>query len=493
MDNLPIELIIYIIKNYLNVNDLMNLRLVSKKFKLLSEDKSIRINELIINNKVNEFKSSWFLIDKLINYKDAIKYSLFLSLKSIYNLENNLRSLHFNCINSSDLNFYQLNKLVNLNQLELIIRCKLEKDDNHELKLNELRILKISYYNEDYGINAIDKSIIQLNTTNLIYLKCYELISISIVNLNQIKYLETDFYNHNQMIHLKNSLEFYQCNRFPNLNQDFLYLYPNLKKLSCNLDFSYFGDQEYSELIDTIKFIVNKKTQLKRNDLRIYFQGVEILSQDKIDDFDNGNPTRLSFQLANYNYLDDKLTSVYDCYYNELMRSITTLPNNFFQKYFKIKYVYCNEKIEGHGNHFFWFLSNLKQLKFLSLNNTSLNQSIYDKLPDACQLTYLLINENNLILNYDFILNFRILEHFETNQQFLQSTDLAIKSFEKLKYLNYFQFANHNGAVIIQKIFNDRYTLNCDVIELNCDTFHFEMEFKLDELIEHLPNLIYPN
>lgn len=496
MDDLPIELVIFIFKNYLNLTDLLTTRLVCKKWKMLSEDRSIKIKDLIINDVVDGFKTRWFYDDKLINYEYAIRYSTFVSLKSIYKFDINLKRLHFYCTDPSYLDFNQLNSLTQLEQLDLQITCDLDdRDKVRELSLQNLRILKLSYFNKNYSINDIGKCKIQLKTPNLAFLKCYELLWISIDGLNAIKYLEVDFHNEDKMMGLRDCLETYQCNAFPNLSEDFLSLFSNLKMLSCFIGPSWVASEVYfeDEIIDNIKLFVNQKNEAKSNVPKIFFQGVEIFEEQ---DLDYECQDAFSFQIINYNRLQDKLSPIDSCNYNELMNLTSSMPNDFFSKFLNIETVYTRSKIEG-SNHFYWFLGKLDLLKSLVLNNTLLNQSFYDKLPDICQLTHLRVNENTLNLNYDFILKFKTLKSFETNQKFFNCSDLAIEAFNKLEYLEFFKFANQNGPISIGNLFYGLFGLNYYSSRLDDELDNLDGEFDevydeltIGQMVSKLPDIV---
>lgn len=453
-DTLPIELKIYIFKNYFNLKDLMIMRCVSKQWKELSEDKSVKITELVIAESVEYVMGSWFYDDKVINFKDAIKYSLFRSMNSTFNFEQNLRRLNICFGAESNLNLFLINKMISLEQLDLNIQCKLNAF--HELRLDNLKILYLKYSATKADIDGepiVYK--ISLYTPHLIVLKAIELSSIKLCHLSALRHLEIEYYHYDLDVDLKcDNLEIFHLLIDKSSLGNLLTRFPNLKKLVCNLDsLDRFDEMDEFVIVEDLKDVLKEKARLNKNDLKIYFEGVEIENESKISEYFNCNHDHFSFVIKYYDKSDDKIPFIYSVMYERLMTLVDNrLPKNFFNKFLKIEHVHLSGKLED-SDHFIFFLSNLSLLRILGFYNTSLDQDLFDKVANTCKsIGNLMIMGNSIPLNFDFILKFKNLRYLDTDQNFLHSSgDLAIDSFENLRYLACIRFACNEGFVGIKK------------------------------------------
>ena len=88
------------------------------------------------------------------------------------------------------------------------------------------------------------------------------------------------------------------------------------------------------------------------------------------------------------------------------------------------------------------------------MTNSLFDQAFFDNLP-LCICPNLICIEINddarLSISYNFILNFKLLQHFKTNQQFESAFDLVIKSFARLEDFYLFNFRLDNHLIVIRK------------------------------------------
>lgn len=395
---------------------------VCKRFMLFCDD--VKITELIISDKTENVKGYWFHTKKQFNYKDAIDVKSFTAYRSTFRLEKFLKSLHFK---GSYSDYVQLN----LNSLTQLQQLKIDMEDeggreayNHHMHLQNLEILELGYS---------DGHQFYLTAPNLKMLKCYDFEPIQLSDWSTINHLETVF-QHERVQLLKN-LQYFQVEyNFPKNEDDrnILSSFPKLTTLACNVFMDDFED-EHTFTLDTLRHFVNQKRTLKRADLKIYFNSVELNDIGKIDDILT-TQSDLAFQLNHYDSLSDNIVFDGPINYHELMSWMDgKLPDNFFKKYFNITVVEVSDEVASQG-HLVAFLKNLTFLNTLYLEHTSFDQSFYDGLYEIGQLTILHIDKSSMPINYDFLFKLKVLESFSTDYDSPDFFDLALELHKRLKY-----------------------------------------------------------
>ena len=124
--------------------------------------------------------------------------------------------------------------------------------------------------------------------------------------------------------------------------------------------------------------------------------------------------------------------------------------DEFFVKFPAIESVHSTGPVDRDA--FGRFLKNLSALRKLELDNTLLNQSFFDRLLPIIysQLIDLTILSSNLI-NFDFILQFKQLIWFNTDQR-IGSLELPDKASRRLNDIEWFGFNVIDGYAVILRL-----------------------------------------
>lgn len=311
----PLYLLLLVFYNRNSHHLIVSYHQVCKRFMFICDD--IKIPDLVVSNKIENIQDYWFFTKKQFNHLDAVDITTFTVSRS-FRLENFLRRLHFKG-NYSDYVQLNLNNLTQLEQLKIDIAgygCTDEDDIEINIQLPHLEVLEIEQY-----CSGLYEFLFHLTTPNLKMLKCDDFEQICLAHLDTINHLETILY-HENVQSLKN-IQYFKVESNFLQNQyvrEILSVFPKLTTLVCNL-FDYESDEEYDSMMETLRHIVRQKRTLKRSDLKIYFQSVEINDIEKIDEFESSE-SNLAFQINNYNSLCDNIAFDDPVDYNELMRLV---------------------------------------------------------------------------------------------------------------------------------------------------------------------------
>lgn len=467
LDSLPTELLRILFEN-LNLNDLRTLRNVSRRFRSVCE--IVRVKEVIINDVRDDFRSIWFHTNDTIDYREAIRFSTFLfnfhtAHPDLFALRRNLRRLHFGFWNDTlNFNFGFLDSFAELEQLD--IQCPLKGGYPHRIRAPNLKTLSVDYFEESecpaFFVECPKLERLKIDAP-------MELVHVE--HKENVRYLEVPFYKNN--LEQFRWIECLQINYTANgigTNRNLLAVFERLKQLRLHLYYSLSPD-EHQELGNAISSIFRQKSTLG-SDLRVYLAGVEFEHAAKFDEFRNAlerltfrgdqEYAKMNFQIQNFNQLScDDLSFFTELNYTCLLHmSGGRPPENYFSKFFNIRYIKVTGKI-ARPDRFLEFLREPRYLKALDLKNAGLSQRQLDQLPDFCQISYLYFEEElpNLPANYDFILRFRLLIRFVTNQNNDGLIDLALRAFSELKYMRLFRFKREQDEFSIACQGENRYSL----------------------------------
>ena len=505
IDDLPDEMFCEIFK-YLNPTALLNCRQTNRRWKSISD--ITRVRQVIISNQIDEFRELWFHnVQRPINYMDAISFHTFRSSARLFNLKQNLLKLHIGYAfgashfsRSLDFDYSILNDFVNLQELDLLLQRSQKVDQM--LDLPNLKRFRLQFLQISASLHRV-----HLIAPKLVLLNC-NLSMIIIQYPTSIKQCWTDGIRHsgfNYYFQL-NAMENLECLRFSDPFVDYANLegvlsdFPKLKELHLNLS----SGMTYSNrevMKDDLLNILREKLVLERDEFKLWLLGVELTNEEMIELFflnklGEGkldylsSEVDLAFQTEHYVHLNGDLSAYQKANYNRLIDLVGgQIPADYLSKFAYIRYVQVNDQVTN-PQHLTWFLGRLNYLKSLNLTNTSLSQPFYDDLPAVCNLSDVFISESNpeLSIDFNFILKFKLLEHFHTNRSYEQLFDLAISSFNNLKHLKLFEFNNDQDQVYISRNYESRkfyfnYKLNaCEFKRLNLVNFR-KTKLDLDELI----------
>lgn len=392
-------------------------------------------------------KDNWFHTNKTFNHKDAIELSTFTAYRSTFRFDNFLKRLHFTG-DYSDYDQLNLNALTQLEQLKIDLKVP----DSYASKtvfinLPNLKVLEVgSQYDED------DPSQFYLRTPKLEILKCYQLDPIHLSDPNNINHLDLILFT--DIVHSLKNVQYLKADWGFLPNPNILSFFPKLTTLYCNQD--YFDEEDQVESMNTLRHLVKQKLNRKRPELKIYFQSVELLDTNKIDEYDS-QESILSFQINNYNLLCENVSYLFEVDYNELMRLVDgKLPDKaIFKKYFNIPTVKVSGDVKNQ-EHLVQFLTSLDYLKELFLENTFLDQTFYNRLHNFGQLTELtMTNISVSFINYNFLLKLKLLQKFTTNRDF-DFFDLTFQLYNVLKYLKRISFYFDREFIAIDAQYENR-------------------------------------
>lgn len=464
METLPDELT-FMLFDRLDTSDLIrNCMLVCKKWRNLLIYK-YKLKELIIlGDRIWQNAHSWYFTCKPIsikktiycwelnNFKNSSYHNLFFDSPSFIRCFNGLKYLK-TYLNEYGFNLEQFNKLPQLNHLEVDNQIYF-KIKNVKLTLLNLKILKIIIHK---GKLIVDSDKLEILCVN-------DLRTLELVKPETVKYLELRFYDNTNLAELTN-LKVYK-NRFINHFDKNV-----LNKASSSLKemhlYSNLWVYNFNSNKNIISSIMKQKEDLQR-DVDVYFQGVK-LGIKKFDDYDDdfNYQSDLYILHKNQDHLEDNLSWIYSIDYNELSdlfdQNLSDAFLTFFRKLNNVQSVF----LMGNFNmdQFNLFLTYCPSLFQLSLQDPStINQRFYDELFDKCpNLMIFEIKKENEVneavrLDYNFILDFKLMEKFNTPHEI--EMDLAVKILKNLKIIKDLKFENHRNLVSIKRIDdNDRFQM----------------------------------
>lgn len=417
MEALPQELM-FLIFDYLSLNDLLEKKLVNKRWEFMIEN--LKIKELIIKELETEIKFSkrsncWHFSYKPISlnrtvFIDFEERSLenFVKSKLFLNTFSHLKNLKLSLLEftSPDLSF--LNDLTLLEHLEINNPIYLKKRET--LKLPNLRIFQVS---------RVDNCRIEILSTNLEVLFCYE-IDKMIINAVTVKYLELEF-ERNNCLNFKRfpNLEIFKINNIQFLNLDHFDQFPE-KLREFHVDFTDRNTAFSDHLERKIRmlYLVRVMGQPNKN-VKMFYKGIH-LNDSLINNYQlNRERFRLSFE--NYDRLDKQLPWYIGMEYGAWQfTSRKTLPDDFFCKFMNLQIITVNGITNKKSEEFLDFLKNCPSLNKLEIWFSSLDQKFYDRLVDQCNLIqeFKLVEYDKCIieLDYRFIFKLKLLKNFDTDQ-----------------------------------------------------------------------------
>lgn len=297
LNTLPIELYPIIFKQ-INVLEIMQLRLVCKRFKYVI-DEILKIKDLVIIKFGSYIDNKrWFYLNQrqenLLFSKDLFIDSIYFNkiLKKLTNL-NYLNTLKLFEINGDFLYdaeklfpilFKNLKKFNNLELLSIYSICRSNKNQIR-FKLNHpnLKIISIDHLEDNIKL--------KIDCLNLKIVNFYGFFnSLEIMKKDTIKHLEFQpYYNfYDQKINLVQfkNLEFCKLMTCFNINEvKLLNHLTNLKSISYDLKFIFKNTQPFYE---TAKFklinLLKEKRELNRNDFKILINNEELKLERQFDD-----------------------------------------------------------------------------------------------------------------------------------------------------------------------------------------------------------------
>lgn len=453
-ENLPVE-IHYNVFAYLNISEILDLRLISKRF--LNLIKSYNIKELsFLKDYYYDHKENWFSTAKLIRLSVQVPYSRFHLLRR--NPPTNLYNLKYLNIVDTTISLNDINKF---KKLQILMIDEAVITHGNRLTLPDLKAL---------SFGSVYVSSLKLHAANLTSLS----ISHTVLNKTEfkhplsIKYLKLKKYQ-TKALQLIN-LECLELEDSRDLITNDLLKFKSLKKIRIT---SFISFDHFETLVGF--------GERNGREVSTYYRGV------RLNETHNYKECRESweeyFQMENYKDLDDDLNYFKHLIYSNMIDKFpNSHPSNFFKKYTNIQKITICSMVEDQ-DRLLHFIAGCQNLYYLIINFSSLDQQFYDQLATVSLLFILNITlEDDIEINFDFIMNMPYLRELETDQEVLINENLNLND---LKNLESIKFEIENHEILISKIDKDEYCVDyCE--NLGLSEQHF---FTLNELIKDFSNL----
>lgn len=435
MENWPENVLINIF-DFLELEDLANVRDVCKRFRWICSHQ-IEIDELVVSTRTDDYQSLWGFSEKPIYYRDAISLNKMLSWMELFSIEQHLRRLHVREFSNNKKLAFDcsiLTRFVQLQQLDLEIELGFAKQTINSRSLQVM--------------STLTQNCLTLETPNLMGFKRKHLNKIKFVYPEKLKVLEASDYEAKFSNFV--NLECLILAHGGALNSEILTKFESLRELRVH-----YGDTaRFDKLKETLINISKQKLVQRRLDFKLFIQGIEV---SDVNNFIDTFPRARSYHFQINNYLKDarllcRNLSIYTEHkYTELMELVgNQLPDDFTVRFYNIRKVTTSGKVHDE-NHFIGFLKSVN-LESLHVKHSVLSQSFFNRLTDCQRLSKLKVEDNiNLQLNYGFLLRFKLLEEFFTDQRSADLMSVASRAFQERKYLKIFETTNPQFSFRIDK------------------------------------------
>lgn len=457
MNNLLPELM-FLIYDYLDINDIiLNCKLVNQRWKSLVDN--YKFKKLIILNPKVYLDVCWISSKryKIIEYNRTSftwNLELLLNAKSFSKNFNCLRFLkiHYPFEDPSILN--ALNHCKNLRHLEIsFINTPKHLIDKTSLKLPNLRVLKI-----DMAIYFSSPEL-EIDAIKLEELFCDNLKPIKLVHSHSIKFVKLSTFgtNINDLVNLETIF----CIKIQELSKLDLNKLTKLKKIDyIGYDLMLKPRPDEVAIVDGI---LKKKKLLKLNDLKFCIFGFELSTNKSLLDYPQLNNHPLLFQKSvGYKLLggDDASHWNTEINFSDLVKVFGDEVCDYASKFKNIQAI-NSIGIKNHEALFIKFIKLCTNLNVLVLSESNLSPQFYEELPEiTLSFTQFIVYEKqNVKINYDFILNFKMLYNFVTSQEL--SIQFMIKVIKTLKILENIQFKHDKYSITINKLYKNLYDIKC--------------------------------
>ena len=323
------------------------------------------------------------------------------------------------------------------------------------LKLPKLKILKIGSftYSKDSEILRIESDVLEIlcvhGLTNIQISKPETVKFIELKSTFRLKYF-IENYNHLKQF---TSLEEFKTNlNYDNyLDKELISKLPNsIKKIKIYFNFSNNLD------LQIIRHLLEQKIKLENNfryKFKLYLMDFKLKDEKslliKFSDLNKDYNSELYF-IKNYaEQMTDKVDWFKRVDYNRLLTAFNEeIPKSFYNQFHNIQKVILSYKTDE--DEFKLFLDHYSSLRSLVLHKSFFSQEFYDNLPFKFNLlsTLFIYDEKNN-LNYDFLLNFKLLRELRISEEI--SLALAIKILKNCKFIVEFDFTKNSIKLQIEK------------------------------------------
>ena len=417
------------ILDYLDLNELLKCRLISKEINEFIEYhlngiQSCAIEKKYFNQKAYQTKRYTFQNESisLVSRLFVTKNVNFLNSNVAKNVLSRIKKLSIDHLKAKKCEWsmfeLDINEFCNLNQLQI---NHLELSGEKEIKLRHLKILEIlKFTGRKLKLNAS-----YLN--KLCWYDCDK--KLEIINPLTITHL-----------HLHNYVNAQFLRKFKNVQN--LYFNQNTGQLNVILtEFHYLKEINFKlNDKDSIINLINQKNTLNKY-LDLYFSNIQINELNDVDDLfkthqNSIQPIDVQFIVKHYQRITRPIhlstEIVYKHlvdYFNENLIEI----KNFHLKFLNIQKVIVNSKIDNHLK-FIEFVKRCKLLDELEIQNVKFNQLFFNSLNAYCPFLTKLEISDSQELELRFLINHHHLKQLFLNRQLtIEQIELLSKKFTGLK------------------------------------------------------------
>ena len=466
MDSLPDEILLTIFENYLFYDQVLVCSLVCKRWLRIIKN-FCKLKQLaILNSNYYAYPTKWFFTSN-----------------HIYNCQFQLITSKFNLI---QLN---LDKLLNLKYL-FILHKSVETDFlNHFLNLENLAIRSSRFTS---GKNSLN-----LDFLKILSIEESELINILVLNLPKLNKLKINLfkaYKCKLVFKHPESIELIECPRYLGFIKSFF----NLKILyierlvNSNLDLLLTRNKKLLEIHfsgdeETFHNLRKQKELLKMTKLKIYYLSTNLTNCDNLSNYNLTNfgihidESTIEFYVQNFNRLANIMPFVKFINYNCLENNFKRIPRNLINKFVNFYQLEVTSSIKD-LDQFKIFLNDCEYINRIFINSSELNNEFFNYLPQCSPNLKCLEIKNKKNLNFQFLLKFKSLDAFFTDQNL--PITLIKELFDKFK-IKYFSFYLQSPLFLAEITFKD----NC---KFQLSIFPIKIDFnELDGLLNYLKSEDY--
>lgn len=403
MENIPVEILTLIFRDYLCIEEILNCGLVSKRWYSIA--KGVKLKDLIFYNGCYiPVYNRWFrtythishlhrlnIVDNKLS-KFIIENAMFTCVKRLYIFSASLMT--DNRINNA------INSLEKLEQLEFNYCVLL----NYRINLPNLKTLNIekSFLHTSFQIDCPLLENLKIIDS--------EMLKIKILKPKSIKYFMVDKFCFGFVKQFE-SLEYLYCEQFKSLTFD---VFGELTRLrECHI---YDG-------IDAFNNILEHSSQ--KDELKLFYNGVKFTGKSfKIDKTKEDHnfyrkvldKNEINFIADNYKYASNLIPFFKSVNYNFMEEKFSlNIPVDLSSRLVDLTLVKLSGRIK-YPKQLEQFLRNLKKFNSLETNFSALDQTFFDNLPHfAPYFDDLKINETEK-LDICFLFRFKDIRMIKINQ-----------------------------------------------------------------------------
>lgn len=439
IENLPIEIFYHHIFDFLCIDDVIALKLVSKKFRSLIDN--LNVQELLIQS--TRYKDFWISINKPVQFNNILSdknFHLLFKLPIFLNLKRLQIDLREKEIKLDDFNKFMKLEIFEINLIEK------HESGKHLLQLPNLKAFALGIYTEspdDFVIDTPNLEHLQLHSWEKIQLED----RVRFVYPLSVKRLRILYFD--KKISIFKNLEYLEYSDIESIKMNQLLELDNLKMVRI------LGGP-----------IANKLDQLRtslfyQNKMKMSLKGVLIKETSKLDEYKKIN-NNLKFQLTNFDDLENNLNYETEIQYDDLINLLPKpRPIDLFRKYCNIRKLLVSTATDDE-NQLIDFIRECRNLAFLDIQNSKIGQHFYDRLPEISTLFNLKIREcgdRDVDLDFRFIMRMYYLFSLQTDFKVKIDKNLDLN---KLKFLESLEYKIKGDPVTIYKENTDAYWENLE-------------------------------